>query len=307
MSEYNDQASQRDVDLSDEIDLRPIWRVLVKYKYMILAAIFGTALVAAGISLLIPNVYRAEVLLAPAQESDAKSGLSSALGNMGGLAVMAGVSLGGGGSTAESIAVLKSREFLWQFAQHNNLMPILFKDDWDAGKKRWKNDDPKKQPGQWHFYRLMVINKILDVQVEKKTEFVTVSIELKDAALAAKMANDLVAQLNQYLAKETIMRNERNLKYLYEELARTQVEEMRKMLYDIIASELKSAMMANTQKEFAFKVLDSAVEPDTKIKPKRLIIVLIAAVLAGFFAVLAVIIKEGLLSCRNEIVARRKE
>lgn len=298
MIELNKDAVHQDEATKDEIDLWAMVAVLVKCKRMILAAVFGTAILAAGFSLLISNVYRAEVLLASAQEGDTKSGLSSSIAGMGGLASMAGVSLGGGGSIAEGIAVLKSREFLWQFAQKNNLMPILFKDAWDEEKKRWKDDDPKKQPGQWHVYRLMVKSKMLDVEVDKKTDLVTVAVESKDAALAAKIANDLVVQVNQYLAKQTIIRNERNLKYLYEELAHTQVAEMRKTLYDIIASEQKSAMMANTQKEFAFKVLDPAAEPDLKVRPQRAMIVMIAAVLAGFAAVLAAFIKEGLLRRR---------
>lgn len=306
MSELNKGAVYQDAAAGDEVDLMAIWRVLVKYKLLILAAVFGTAILAAGFSLLIPNVYRAEVLLASAQEGESKSGLSASLAGMGGLASMAGVSLGGGGSIAEGVAVLKSREFLWQFVQKNNLMPVLFKDAWDEEKKRWKNDDPKKQPGQWHVYRLMIKSKMLDVEVDKKTDLVTVAVESKDAALAAKMANDLVAQLNLYLAKQTITRNERNLKYLHEELARTQIEEMRKTLYDIIASEQRSAMMANTQKDFAFKVLDSAAEPDTKIKPRRTTIVVIAAILAGFAAVLAAFIREGLLRRRNEVVKRKE-
>lgn len=300
MSEHKRQSVHQNNTMDDEFDLMVMWSVLVEFKRLIFKSVFGAAILAAGISLLMPNVYRAEVLLAPAVSEDNKGGLGSALGSMGGLASMAGISIGGGGSsTEEGVAVLKSREFLWQFSQKNNLMPILFEDDWDAKKKRWNNDDPKKQPGQWHVYRLMIKNKMLDVQVDKKTGFVTLAIEWEDAALAAKMTNDLVAQLNQYLAKQSIDRSERNLKYLKEELAHTQIEEMRKMLFDLIASEQKSAMMANTQKDYVFKVLDSAIEPDKKIKPKRALIVIGVSVLAGFIAVLYAFLGES-ISCRRK-------
>lgn len=272
---------------SDEINLMQVWRVILKYRLQILKPVLVAATLTAGITLLMPNVYRAEVLLAPAPTDNLmgkKSGLASALGSVGGLGAMAGLSLGGGSTVDESVAVLQSRAFLWQFVQKNNLMPILFEDDWDADKKRWKADDVKKQPNQWDVYRLLIKNNKLDVSIDKKTSLVTVNFDWTDAVLAAKWANELVAQLNQYLARQSIERSERNLKYLNEELSRTQVEEMRQVLFDMIASEQKNAMTANTQKEFAFKVLDPAAEPDRKIKPKRSVIVVLVAMLVGLIA-----------------------
>jgi uncharacterized protein involved in exopolysaccharide biosynthesis len=125
-------------------------------------------------------------------------------------------------------------------------------------------------------------------------------VEWKDAALAADWANALVEDLNLYLAQKTITRSERNLKYLNEELMRAQVEEMRKTLFDLMANEQKQAMLANTQKEFAFKVLDPAVEPDKKIKPKRSLIVILVAFVAGFLAILYAFIMESIAKRREE-------
>ena len=284
----------------DELDLLELWRTLYKHKRLILLSGFGAAVLAAGISLLMPNIYRAEVLLAPVSSGDAKGGgLASALGGLGGLASMAGISIGGGGSTEENLAVLQSREFLWKFVQEKKLMPVLFEDAWDEQANKWEEDDPKKQPGQLDAHRLFV-NGLLSVNRDKKTDLVTVAIEWKDAALAADWTNALVEQLNQYLAQQAISRSENNLKYLNEELMRTQVEEMRKTLFDLIASEQKSAMLANTQKAFAFKVLDPAVEPDKKAKPKRLLIVILTAFVAGFMAILYIFIKEGIAKRREQ-------
>lgn len=302
MSEYTDQAPHRNAEREDEIDLMEIWRVLVKYKRMISGAVLGAAIVSAWVSLLMPNVYRAETLLAPVKMEDGKSGLASALGSMGGLASMAGLSLGGGGSNDENLAVLQSREFLWQFVQSNHLLPILFEDEWDAQKKKWECDDPKEQPGQWDVYGLFIKDGALSVSSDKKTDLVTVTFEAEDARFAAKLTNDLVLQVNRYLANQAITRSQLNLKYLNEELARTQVEEMRKVLFEMIANEQKNAMMANTQKEYAFKVLDPAAEPNKKIKPKRSLIVILSAVLAGFVAVLFAFIREGVTRRRKELI-----
>lgn len=277
----------------DEIDLREIWQVLVKYKHMILSVTFGAAIIAAGISLLLPNIYRAEVILAPTAAGDQKGeGIGRALGSFGGLASLAGVSLGGGGSNEENLAVLKSRDFLWKFVQEKKLMPILFEDKWDKAANRWKESDPKKQPGQLAVHRLFVKDSLMTVETEKKTSLVTVSIEWKDPKLAAEWANAIVDYLNQYLAERAIQRSERNLKYLNEALAKAQVEDFRKTLLDLITQDTKNAMLASAQKDFGFKIIDPAVEPDKKAKPKRAIIVLLAAVLAGFIAMLAAFVVD---------------
>ncbi|MBI5919331.1 MAG: hypothetical protein HY849_08175 [Nitrosomonadales bacterium] len=285
--DYLRQAGNED----DEIDLLELWKTTLKYQRFILGATLGCVVVAVVVSLLMPNIYKAEVLLAAAKTEDAKSG---ALASLGGLASMAGISVGGsGGGVEENLAVLKSREFLWKFAEEQKILPILFEDAWDEEKKDWKKSDPQERPGVLHVYR--AFNEgMLDVEKDKKTDLVTLSVQWKDAELAAEWANALVTQLNQYLAQQAIERSENNLRYLNEELARTQVGDMRKTLFDLIAVEQKNAMLANTQKEFAFKVLDRAVVPDKKIKPKRALIVFLSALIGGFLAIIYILVRESI-------------
>lgn len=280
--------------LNDEIDLFELLRTLLKYKKSIIFTSLGAALIAAAISMRLPNIYQAEILLAPVSAEGAKGGgLASALGGLGGLASMAGISIGGGGSVEENLAVLKSREFLWTFVQEKKLMPILFEDEWDKTANKWIEADPKKQPGQMDVHRLL-LNEVMSVSRDKKTDLVTVAFEMEDAGLAAELANASVERLNQYLAQEAISRSEKNLQYLNEELMRTQVEDMRKILFEMIANEKKKTMLANTQKDFAFKVLDPAVMPDKKLKPKRAVIILFSGVASGFFAILYALLVESL-------------
>jgi len=277
----------------DEIDLLEYWRVIWGKRKLIIGVVFAAALLVAGISLRMPNIYRAEVVLAPVSDEGSKSGgISSALGGLGGLASMAGISLGGGGSVEENLAVLKSREFLWQFIKDQKLMPILFEDNWDADKKGWKEDAPEKQPGLWDAYRKFT--RLLSVSSDKKSGLVTVGIEWKDPVLAAGWANMLVNRLNEFLRQQAISRSNGNLHYLNKELSRTHVADMRQALFELISQQQKKAMLANTQKEFAFQVIDKAVAPDRKAKPKRSLIVILSAFVAGFLAVIYVFIREGI-------------
>ena len=277
----------------DEIDLFKLCGVIWQSKWVIISVSFVASLLATIITLQMPNVYRAEVVLSPAGSEGGKSaGLSSALGGLGGLASMAGISLGGGGSTEENLAVLQSRQFIWKFVQEKKIMPVLFAEDWDAGKKAWVNDDLKEQPTLWNAYRLFR-GSVLSVKQDKKSGLVTVGVAWTDSDTAAQWANELIARLNAYSRDIQIARSRENLSYLERELGKTVVEEQRQALFELISQEQKSAMFANTQSDFAFRVLDAAVSPDMKFKPKRSLIVILATLSAGMLAVIFVFVREA--------------
>ena len=283
----------------EEIDLWEYWQVIWRRRRMILSASLGAALLAVAVSLLMPNIYRAEMVLAPASSEKDQGRLSSALGGLGGLASLAGTSLASSGSAEEHLAVLQSREFIWRFVKDKKLMPVLYADDWDAEHKRWLDSDPEKQPGLWDAYRLFS-EGIMRVSTDKETILVTLSIDWEDAELAAEWANDMLRRLNDYQRRQAVARAEANLKYLRRELEDTQVEEMRQTLFELISQEQKKAMLANTQQEFAFRVLDAAAAPDKKAKPKRALIVVLATLVAGFIAVFVAFILEGIARRRQQ-------
>ena len=284
----------------DEIDLLEYWRVIWKKRMFILGTSFLAAVLAAGVSLMMSDIYRAEALLAPAGSEEGKGGISSVLGGLGGLASLAGVSVGGSSSVEENIAVLKSREFIWDFVKDEKLMPILFADDWDAEAGHWIAEDKEDQPTLWDAWRLLVENGVLQASIDKDSGLVRVSIDWEDPELASLWVNKLVQRINAYLREQAIAQSQEKLKYLNHELSKTVIEENRRALYDLISAEQKQAMLANTQQDFAFRVVDPAVAPDKKIKPKRAMIVIITAFVVGFLSVVFVFVQEGLRKRQEE-------
>ncbi len=286
----------------DEIDLLEYWNVIWKKKLFIFGVSFLAAVLAAGAALTMPNIYRAEALLAPVGGEESKGGLSSMLGGLGGIASLAGVSLGGGGSVEQNIAVLKSREFIWGFVNDEKLMSVLFEDDWDDEKKQWLETDKENQPTLWDAWRLLIEDGVLSVSVDKDSGLVHLSMDWEDPEFAAIWVKKLVYRVNTYLREQAIQQSERKLQYLNDELSKTKIAENRQALFELISTEQKQAMLANTQQDFAFRVIDPAVVPDKKIKPKRAIIVILTAFVVGFLAVVFVFIQEGLRKRKEEDV-----
>lgn len=83
-----------------------------------------------------PNIYQASVLLAPTQDEGGVSGIS---GQLGGLASLAGINLGGGGDnqTVMAKAVLQSYAFLSDFIdRHELIIPLMATEAWMGRNKR---------------------------------------------------------------------------------------------------------------------------------------------------------------------------
>jgi uncharacterized protein involved in exopolysaccharide biosynthesis len=280
-----------------DIDIVEYFRVIWRHKVSITCSILIAAAIMAAGSFLIPNTYRAEVLMAPAAESG-DAGLSSgALGALGSLGVIGGILEGSGllpgstGVTAEHLAVLHSRSFVWEFVEQQQLLPELFADEWDFEAATWQ--DLKNAPTRWDVYELVVEDGLLSVITHEESGLFTLAVEWSDPEKAALWANGLVSHLNAYLREHEKKRTELNLAYLNEELERTQMAEVRQSLFSLITTELNNAMLANTQTEYAFRVLDPAVPPDEQVWPKRILLAAVTGFLAGLVAVFVAFFREG--------------
>ena len=184
----------------DEIDLLELIRTLLQaWKTIVGITILCTGL-AVSYALYATEVFKAQTLLAPAQEE--KSGASSALSQFGGLAAMAGISIPSDSNVEQVVATLNSRKFLRTFINQNKLMPVLFDEIWDADNQAWvvpsAEDEPSEQKAIESF------KACLSVDEDKKSGLITLSISWKGPELAAQWANDLVKQLNEQLREQAI-------------------------------------------------------------------------------------------------------
>jgi uncharacterized protein involved in exopolysaccharide biosynthesis len=291
MGKSNSECTCNEHGLGGRTDLVDILQKLSQRRITLILVPIVVGLITAALTSLMPNIYRAEVLLSPVSDVGDKN-KSSMISQFSGLASLAGVSLGGNGSTEENLAVLNSKIFLWGFIEKNNLIPVLFARKWDASQNKWKSKEGDKNPTLWDAYRLLSKDGVLLVQQEKKSDLVRIVIEWEDPVLAAKWANLLVAQLNDFLRMQAIERSQNNLKYLATELGVTQEYEVRQALFDLISQEKKKIMLASTQRDYAFKVIDSAVAPDQKIKPKRLLIVVSTMLFSFLFVLMWVLLRS---------------
>ena len=285
----------------DEIDLRELFGVLWagKIKIVAITAVFAIASVIYALS--VPNQYRATALLSPAQSTG--GGLSGALGQLGGLAAIAGVSIGGGESSEAQVAqeIMKSWSFIEGFIESNDLAVEIFaadgwdkssnkllinSDTYDVKNKKWVSEDGS--PSSWASFK--AFSSRVSVSEDKKSGLVSVSIEHYSPQIAKQWLDLYVAAINDHMQKRKMGKVTRNIEYLEAQIKKTNIAEMQEVFYTIIEEQIKSKMLAEASPDYAFVAVSPSMVPEEKSQPKRALICILGTLLGGMLSVLLVLV-----------------
>jgi LPS O-antigen subunit length determinant protein (WzzB/FepE family) len=252
---HSSSDAQR-VDVVVFIDL--LWR----YRWLIGVIVAGCIAFSLYLALTTRSLYRAEVVVTPVTQNGGGD-MGSLASRFGGLASLAGVSLPSGGSSVqESTAVLKSRQLAEIFIERNKLVPKIMG---SAPKQSlWRAVDKFRQ-------------SVLSIRQEKEAGTTILSITWTDPAETAEWANSYVALANEILRARALKEAGSNIKFLNEQIAKTQVLEVQRVMFGLIENETKTQMIASTREEYAFNVVDRASTPEDRIWPRRSVILVSGA------------------------------
>jgi len=168
----------------DEISLLDLLIVLAERKRLIICVTAAFAVLAIIISLLLPARYTATVtLLPPQQNTSMGAALAAQLGSMGGMASLAGGSLGLKNPNDMFVGMFKSRTVEDAMVQHFGLMQEYLKEYPSDARKAFENHST--------------------VDGSSKDGLIHISVEDHDAKRAAELANGYVDQFriqSQHLA-----------------------------------------------------------------------------------------------------------
>lgn len=257
-------------------------RFLLRNKVTIVVVTAACAISALAISYTMAPKFKADVKFMIAENSD--SGAGQLAGGLGGLAALAGITIGAGGQNEESLEYLRSRVFTSGFITQHELMPVLFPSKWDFQAKNWKSRDSEKIPTIGAAVDKFS-NQIRTISEDRRTGVVTLSITWTDRRLAAEWANVMVAEADRALREKRQAELSKTINYLTEEAAKTNEVGVRDTVYKVMETQLKNSMLARTRDEYAFRIVDPAVIPDAtdKVSPRRGLMSLAGAFI-GMFA-----------------------
>jgi uncharacterized protein involved in exopolysaccharide biosynthesis len=244
----------------DEVDVIAIGQFLTRYRLLIAAVALAGAVLAGLVAMWSEPIYRAEVAVTPVRTNNNLSQAGALATQLGGLAALAGVSLGGlqQGQGEEAVAVLESRHLVELFVEQKGLKEALLEES--SEKTLWYAVERFE-------------DAILAIRTDPLKRITTVSIDWRDPAVAAEWANAFVSLANERVRERALAESERSIDYLNAQIEKTTVVELKRVMYNLVETEMQKLVLANAREEYAFTVVDPAVPPERKMSPRPVIMV----------------------------------
>ncbi len=296
------QENKAEFQSYEDIDLIRLFNIVWSGKLKILLITCIAALLSVIYSLSLPNIFKSEILLAPA---DSNMQGSVGLGSYAGLASLAGVSLGpqGAGDVTIGLATLESRSFITDFIERRDiLVPLMALKSWteekveinddmfDSEKGTWIDEKPSLQSAYSTFKSILSINK------EEGTGLVIVSVSNQSPILAQQWASWLVEDLNNSIRDGDVEEAKRAIDFLEKQMQSTTLVDMRSILFSLIEQQTEIIMLASVRPDYLFKVIDPAIVHENKFSPNRAFICILGTIFGGFLSVIFVILMHFLQS-----------
>lgn len=280
----------------DEINLIDYFMVIFKYRRMILCICIFAVVTTAIISLSKPKIYSATASIVPPMDIIQKgAGFAGALGA--GRSSMLSKAIGVTSVANMYAGILESRVVVDVIIDRFDLMKVY-------EEKKYKSNVRGK-------LRNNTVIKVSDEGIVK------IMVEDKDPNRAAAMANAYVEELdrqNKRLSsgQATNKREfiERRLKEIDGQLSDIvnipkKKAEVLETLYGTLVVEYELARIEEAKSMPTIQILDKAVVPEVKCKPKRRQMVMLSAIAALFLAVFAAFAREYFAKASNVQVLDR--
>ena len=294
-----------------EIDLFEILNLLIQGKWIFVPVTAFFIIIGVIYSLLLPNIYSAQAILAPASSS---GGISGALKGYGGLASLAGINIPSGSDNKSSQAIkkLSSLSFF-----ENNVLPYIFLPDlmavksWNSQDNTLTYDDSiykestntwvqgnsfanKQMPSAQDGFKVF-IEEHLSVSEERKTGFVTLEIKHQSPFVASQWAELMINQINAFFSQKDKLESEKSVNYLNQQIAISSLQEVKVAFADLIQEETKKLTLIEAKNSYVFEYVDPPAVMERKSEPWRSFIVILSTLIGGILGMIFVLVKNFVL------------
>ena len=292
---------------SNEVSLSDFWQVICNGRWII--AIIATLFFSLSIvyALSVPNYYKSEALLAPVDSNGA--GASAISSQLGGLASIAGLNIGGPKTDKVGLAleIMKSRAFIFKFIErHDITADLVAVESWDMDSNRltYENIYNAEDDSWQRRVSLPLVNKpslqesykefqkIVSIEQSQTTPLISISIVHVSPYIAQQWVNWLVDDINNEMKSRDLIEANDSIRYLSEQLEKTNKAEIKNALYQLVEQQSKIIMFANIREQYILKTIDPPLAPLFVAGPKRLLISLLGALLGIFSAITIVLVSH---------------
>lgn len=296
-------------EFEDRIDLRDLFNVLLKGKWIIISVTACVSIIGVIYSLLLPNIYESKALLVPVSPSN---NISRSFGGYGAIAGLAGVTLpsvnDGNANAGKAIKKISTLSFF-----ENNIMPnidlpnLMAVKSWnsktntlvynekiyDINSNTWISDNPsleQKIPSAQNSFAAFRAKLSLDV--DPITSFVTVSIKHQSPFIAKKWAELVVNEVNNFYRQKDKFESEKAVSYLNQQISITSLSEVKEALAELLQEETKKLTLIEANYFYVFEYIDPPPVMEIKSEPNRALLCMLSALFGGFLGFIFVLIRN---------------
>jgi uncharacterized protein involved in exopolysaccharide biosynthesis len=272
----------------DEINVGECFAILRRNGWKIVLLSLAVGLATLLVMFLLPNIYQATAVLAPAVDEKSPNPALGILASF-------GVDIGSPPKVEDLETLFKSNDLTVRVFEKHNLWPIVLPDIFDpvTGKMKfgWTDrlfggEKGPRAPSDWDAIR--VAKDRLRVSTNQKAGTVSVSFESPSAEGSASVVKYYLEEGKSRLQEEALDRAVKNKKFIEEQIGKTVDALTRDRLYSLYGQEVEREMMGRNREQFGFRVVDAPRVPDRKSSPHRVLIAftimfLIIPVWYGYF------------------------
>ncbi len=288
---------------SDEIDIGNIFEVIWKEKIKLS---FITGLFALGsvfFALSLPNIYTSNAILAPA---NSKGSMSSQLSGMSSIAGLAGINIpmdNSANKSIEAIERIKSYEFfVTSFLPYIKLEDLIAVKHWDPQTNTfeyeniydsktgmWKKNSTYKdgKPSSQEAFKTYIKN--IELITTKKNSFLRISLSHQSPITSKKWLDLIIKNINKVMQDEDKKMLQDSVKFLSKISEQNNLNAVDKAINNLLESQIQNLMLATSNPDYVYKILNSPISPEEKSSPQRSIICIVGTFIGfvlGIFTIL---------------------
>jgi len=277
----------------DEINLIELFNILWSNKILIITVTFCISIASIYYSLILPNVYKSEALL---KISDFNESGGQSLGQLGGLASIAGITIPSSQNDKSQEAIKRIQSFAFysnhispEFPPHyimasagwdNEKNRIIYNEnDYNSISKKWvrpNKPNRKTTPSSQESFKFY--QEMINLSQDEGTSFIKVSAKHHSPYMAQELVELVIKKINKTMRDNDKNTSEKSLDFLNNQLNKNNTEELKQAIISLQENQMKNLMFIEANQDYVFQVIDPAIAPEIKLEPKRSTIVILATI-----------------------------
>lgn len=312
--------------------LMELANIIWQRRRFVAAFVFVSVLLSIVYALVVTPQYRSEALVRAATPlASGNAGLGSFnLG--GGLESLASLAALGGTNpnVSEAVAIMESRSFTEALLLNDGIIYHIYEDFWDAETSQWRTGKPGAMGVINSWYRAAInlvsgsskkktvsgkkgysgpsleeaIEEFSDLRkftVDRRTQFITISVDWKDPIIARDWVTQIVLKINQTTRARAKKEAEMAMEFLRGRIAEERNLVTRSTMLALFQEQLRRVMMTEVMENYSLQFIDAPFIPEKRVSPRRKTIVIITFLLSFIMAVGIVFLTNAIAYHKTKI------